>query len=154
MLDLGRAEQARAEFGQAVAIRQAMIEPDPGTSPYLGGLAAALRGSGRARIAEGDAASGAADLRLAIARLESIPERPADDEFELAYGYGLLAVAENSPAHADRAMEWLRRAVASGSRDSRALRTEAALDALRERPDFRLLMADRDVPSEPFAKSE
>jgi len=37
------------------------------------------------------------------------------------------------------------------SRIGDAVRTEPALDPLRDRPDFRLLMMDLATPAEPFA---
>jgi hypothetical protein len=38
-----------------------------------------------------------------------------------------------------------------GYRSPDAYRTEDALDTLRDRPDFRLLMMDLAMPTEPFA---
>ena len=48
-------------------------------------------------------------------------------------------------------MTWVRRAVALGYRNPKAYRTEYALDPLRARDDFRLLMMDLTTPVEPFA---
>ena len=38
-----------------------------------------------------------------------------------------------------------------GYQDANAFRTEAALGPLRDRDDFRLLMMDLTMPTEPFA---
>jgi hypothetical protein len=48
-------------------------------------------------------------------------------------------------------MTLLQEAVALGYRLTDAIRTEPALDSLRDRPDFRLLMMDLEFPAEPFA---
>jgi hypothetical protein len=48
-------------------------------------------------------------------------------------------------------MGLLRRAVADGYRDADAIAREVALDPLRPRPDFRLLMLDLAFPDRPFA---
>ena len=48
-------------------------------------------------------------------------------------------------------MDRLHRAVAMGYRNPDAYRTEEALDPLRDRPDFRLMMMDLAMPVEPFA---
>ena len=48
-------------------------------------------------------------------------------------------------------MAVLRRAVAMGYRSPDAFRTESALDALRQRTDFRALMMDLVFPTGPFA---
>jgi hypothetical protein len=49
-------------------------------------------------------------------------------------------------------MALLTKAVTMGYRNRYAYRTESALDALRNRPDFQLLMMDLAFPAEPFAK--
>ena len=45
-------------------------------------------------------------------------------------------------------MEWLGRAVANGFRNANLLRIESALDPLRERSDFKKLVAEllKDIP--------
>jgi hypothetical protein len=48
-------------------------------------------------------------------------------------------------------MVLLYKAVAMGYRRAGALRTESALNPLRGRDDFRLLMMDLEFPAEPFA---
>ena len=48
-------------------------------------------------------------------------------------------------------MAVLRRTVAMGYRSPDVFRTEAALDALRSRDDFRLRVMDLAMPAEPFA---
>jgi hypothetical protein len=51
---------------------------------------------------------------------------------------------------ADKAMALLRKAAASGYRSPDAYRTESALNPLRARHDFQLLMMDVAFPTEPF----
>jgi hypothetical protein len=48
-------------------------------------------------------------------------------------------------------MALLKKAVAMGYRNPDALRAEPALDSLRGRPDFRLLLMDLAFPAEPIA---
>jgi hypothetical protein len=52
---------------------------------------------------------------------------------------------------AGKSMEWLRRAVAMGYRNRIEVRLESALDPLRGRGDFKLLMMDVAFPAEPIA---
>jgi hypothetical protein len=54
---------------------------------------------------------------------------------------------------AAEAMRLLKPAVAMGYRNSYLFRTESALDSLRGRPDFRLLLLDLSMPAEPFARA-
>jgi hypothetical protein len=49
-------------------------------------------------------------------------------------------------------MALLWRSVTMGFRNPDAYRTELALDALRNRPDFQALMMDRAFPTRPFAQ--
>ncbi len=49
-------------------------------------------------------------------------------------------------------MNLLRQAVAGGYRNADAIRKEAALDPLRGRDDFRLLMMDLAMPTTAFAE--
>ena len=53
-----------------------------------------------------------------------------------------------------KAMTLLRKAVAQGYRDTGTMAREPALDPLRNRPDFRLLMLDLAFPAEPFAPGD
>jgi hypothetical protein len=48
-------------------------------------------------------------------------------------------------ADADRAMCWLRRAVAAGYANAPRVAKDADLDALRDRPDFKVLLADLEA---------
>ena len=52
---------------------------------------------------------------------------------------------------ADRAISELKRAVADGYRDPK-MDTETDFDALRSRPDFRILMLDLTFPANPIAR--
>jgi hypothetical protein len=72
----------------------------------------------------------------------------------LAGRVGTGVSAAEDEAAAARAMEWLRRAVAMGYRNVDELRIESALDPLRSRDDFRLLMMDLAFPAEVFAGRE
>ena len=57
-----------------------------------------------------------------------------------------VSAAEGEEAAA-RAMEWLGRAVANGYRNTNQLRIESALDPLRNRADFKKLMAELEKKS-------
>ena len=52
-------------------------------------------------------------------------------------------------AEAARAVEWLNHAVASGYRNTNQLRIESALDPLRDRADFKELVAELEGKSPP-----
>jgi hypothetical protein len=56
-----------------------------------------------------------------------------------------VAAAKDASAEADRAMAWLRKAVAVGFRDIEQMKQDRDLDALREREDFKRLLADLET---------
>jgi eukaryotic-like serine/threonine-protein kinase len=58
--------------------------------------------------------------------------------------------AEERPSEAERAMALLHQAVVMGYSNVDAYRNEDALDPLRDRDDFRLMMMDLAMPAEPF----
>src|SRR5262249_34016946 len=49
---------------------------------------------------------------------------------------------KESKAEADKAMAWLRKAVAAGSKDVKLMKMDRDLDAVRDREDFQKLLAD------------
>jgi hypothetical protein len=51
------------------------------------------------------------------------------------------AGAQQADAQADRAMGWLKQAVAAGYQDAAHIKEDKDLNALRDRPDFRKLLA-------------
>jgi hypothetical protein len=67
-------------------------------------------------------------------------------------GSGVSAAERQEEAN--KSMEWLRRAVAMGYRSRIELGRDPALDPLRDRPDFQLLMMDMAMPAEPFARTQ
>jgi hypothetical protein len=64
-----------------------------------------------------------------------------------------ISAAEGSE-EAIRAIGWLRRAVGVGYRNANEVRIESALDPLRSRDDFKLLMMDVAFLAEVFAQIE
>ena len=60
--------------------------------------------------------------------------------------------AEESQADADRAMAWLTKAVAAGYKDRASMDTDADLDALRGRDDFRQLLERLPAAESPAQK--
>ena len=100
----------------------------------------------------------------AVALFESDPNLDGERVFLHAGCHALLSTmaglpgtgvsADRSDAEADRAMALLRQAVGMGYRGLVGYRTETALDPLRDRDDFRLLMLDLAFPGEPFERSE
>ncbi len=70
----------------------------------------------------------------------------------LAGVVGTGVAGEEKDAHRDRAMALLRQAADMGYRNPGVFHTETALDPLRGRDDFRLMVLDLEFPREPFAR--
>jgi len=159
---LGRFDRAREGYKEAVAIRERLAKYNPETSLFRSYLAYSLRRLGLARLGGGDAAGAVLATRRACTLYEGLPARSGEEWYELACCHAALASLAGlagsglSPGdaelEADRAMDLIRRAVAGGHRDARSTRREIALESLRPRADFRLLMMDLAFPRDVFAK--
>ena len=132
--------------------------PDP---EYVSKLVAALWRRGITRRDRGEPQGAADDIRRSVALCESLP--PRDMRYHLDKSRALAALASlagrpgtgvavsEGKKSADRAMHWLKLAVSRGYHDFGELRYESALEPLRCRDDFRLLMNELAFPAEPFA---
>jgi serine/threonine-protein kinase len=158
---LGRAAEARDRAAQGVAIREALVKAEPDATEYRAGLADNHLNRGLARRAMGDLVGAVTDIRQAATHFDALPAPTGEHCFVSACGRAALAglagvagsgvPAGEGLAQADRAMALLRRASAMGYRNADAYRNEDALEPLRNRPDFRLLLMDLAMPDEPFA---
>jgi hypothetical protein len=161
---LGRPAEALDHCKRAVTVREALVKEDPLTTVYRGGLAETYLNRGLARRALGDLAGAAADLRRALALYDGLESRTGEQGFLFACSHAALAglagqagsrlSAAEGNEEADRAMALVKMAVAMGYSNADAYRTEDALDPLRNRDDFHLLMLDLAFPAEPFARSD
>jgi serine/threonine-protein kinase len=157
----GLLTEAVSSFEQARAIHEGLVQGHPDVDEYQRGLAYSLSGLGQVQSASDQSARAVESFRRAIAAWERMKIRLPEIRVACAIDHARLAAqasrrgsglpAAEVAAEADRAMTDLRRAVAAGYRDLAALRTETALDPLRGRDDFRLLMMDLAMPADPFA---
>jgi hypothetical protein len=76
-------------------------------------------------------------------------DKPAEAEAQC-----LNVSAGEGEQESARAMEWLGRAVASGFRNTNLLRIESALDPLRDRADFKKLVAELEKNAPPQREKE
>ncbi len=158
---LGRVAEARQQCDRAVGLREALVRENPRVPRYSAGLAENLLNRGLALLAQGDRAGAAADFRRATGLYAAEPS--LDGEHRYLFGCARAALsalagragsgvsAAEAVTEADAAMALLLRAVAMGYRNPDSFRTADALDPLRSRDDFKLLMMDLAMPAEPFA---
>jgi eukaryotic-like serine/threonine-protein kinase len=144
---------------KALAIQRKMV--GAGVSHSRTYLARGINHRGVTLQMCGRAAEAVSAFREAISLLEGLPNPTSGDVYDLACVQSLISgVASNAgsgltaadgQAEADQAMKSLRRAVAAGWKDGAHMRVDTDLDPLRNRVDFRALMMDLAMPSEPFA---
>ena len=105
------------------------------------------------KVKLGRAAEGAADCREATEAFEKLNRTDANSLYNAACFRAVLAAAlrgggpsaeSTKQAHeeADRAMTWLKKAVAAGYHDAAHISKDHDLDALRDRDDFKKLLSD------------
>jgi eukaryotic-like serine/threonine-protein kinase len=159
---LGRATEAREGYRRAIAICEELVLAEPEVTRYRSQLARSVRRLGLVRLAGGNSAGAFKDARKAAALFEGLPSLTNEECYELACCHAALigaagrdgsaTSADNDEVEADKAMDLLRRAAGNGFRNIDTMTKEAALNTLRDRPDFRLLMMDVAMPAKPFAK--
>ena len=157
---MGRAVEAKGLYEQAIASWEAEDKEAPTKERRDLWLLRMIRRHGLALHDLGDFAGAATDVRRSLALWDGMPARWGYDVFETACCHAALAglagragsgvsTAEGE-AETGKAMEALGRAVAMGYRSANEMRIESALDSLRSREDFRLLMSDLTFPADPF----
>jgi serine/threonine-protein kinase len=156
----GQPEAAIIRLRNSIALHEQLVAEHPTVTDYCGGLAYALAGLGRAHHRAGRPAEAVWPLRRALSLRESKPVLGIETHFEMARDHALLSsvVADArsglSAAESDRALDAVRRANAAGYRDPAKFRNDPDLAALRDRDDFKRLMLDLAMPTEPFARSD
>jgi hypothetical protein len=95
-----------------------------------------------------------------VALYDALPLRTGEEWFLSACSHASLAglsgqagsgvSAAEAASEADLAMTRLHKAVAVGYLSVDAFRTADALDPLRDRPNFQLLLMDLAMPADPF----
>jgi tetratricopeptide (TPR) repeat protein len=160
LLRLGRPSEARGRSERAVLLLEALAREARANAEYRWRLAEGYLRFGQAREAKGDHAGAREDWWRAVALLQTIPG--LDDEYTFFHGCCHASLAGPAgqvgtgssdaltSSEADRAMDLLKKAAGMGYRSVATFRNESALDLLRGREDFQLLMMDLAFPAKPF----
>src|SRR5262249_53875763 len=134
---------------------------DPAREKYRNGLAQCLLRSGQISGSSGHVGRAAAEWRRAISIYEGARTRSGASAVPEAGCHAMLSrvaglagsgiPTSDSSREAERAIGLLREAVSEGYL-SYIPGNERALDSIRSRPDFQLLIMDLAVPADPFAR--
>jgi tetratricopeptide (TPR) repeat protein len=148
----GRLDEARALYDRAGAIHEDLAKSNPNNPMWSTGLAFYLRRRGLLEYAAGRFAEAAAANRRAAEIFEPLQNWWHANIFELACCHAMQVLlagkngsgvpASAGPAETDKAMDLLRKAVAAGYQDPYDFRTDAGLESLRQRSDFKKLLAE------------
>jgi serine/threonine-protein kinase len=160
----GKPVEALTAFERAMAIYRKLVDTDPSDILFQSRLALCLGTVGGIHLEAGRPAESAASVRQAVAILERLPTLEPNNRYNLACGYATLAGIATLPgsgmtpaegrAKAERAMQWLHRAVAAGYHNVTLMQQDHDLDPLRSRDDFQALMMDLAMPDDPFARPD
>ncbi|MFI5456219.1 MAG: tetratricopeptide repeat protein [Isosphaerales bacterium] len=158
----GRLDAALAACERALAVREPLVEAHPEVPGHRAGLGETYLRLGQVRCDLENMAGAAAALKRACAYYDAIKSLSEEETFFLACCHAGLAGLAGRPRsgvsateeadQAEKAMALLRRALTMGYRNPYVYRTDSALDPLRIRPDFQLLMMDVVMPTRPFAE--
>jgi eukaryotic-like serine/threonine-protein kinase len=156
---LGRAAEAKGLYDREIALREPILRGNPTDTVQRYWLVCSIRRRGLTLYDIGDPAGAAADARRALGLCDGLPQS-GRNLFETACCHAQFAglagragsgvSAAEGEIEAARAMEWLGRALANGYRNTNQIRIESALRPLRDRADFKKLMAElaKNIPSQ------
>jgi hypothetical protein len=161
LIRLGKPVQARARCERAVAAYGSLLGLAPNVPDDRRAYAETLLRLGQARQMEGNSAAAASDWRRAIAVLDGDSAAGGERDFIGASCHAMLSSVaglqgtglskSGQDVERDLAIDLLRRAIMSKGLGPEIYLTETALDSLRDRDDFRLLMMDLAMPAKAFA---
>jgi tetratricopeptide (TPR) repeat protein len=154
-------EGALRHHREAARIAEALVGEAHDDVHFKGQPPIALRHLALSLQRSGDLAGAVGAARRSVELFGMLPSQSAEQLFELACAHAVLSglagrAGSPVPAAAGRAeghaaMDALRRALVPGNVYPDRLRTDPALDPIRDRDDFRMLMQDVGFPTWPFA---
>jgi serine/threonine protein kinase/tetratricopeptide (TPR) repeat protein len=160
----GRLDEALAACERSLAVREPLVEAHPEFPDYRAALGETYLRLGQVRCDMENLTGAAAAWKRACAHYDGNKSRSGEHTFFLACCHAGLAGLAGRPGsgvsaaegadQAERAMAVLRQSVTLGYRNREAYRTESALDPLRNRPDFQVLILDLAFPTKPFARGD
>ena len=142
-------------------MREPLVEAHPEVPGFRARLGETYLRLGQVQCDQENLAGAAGAWKRGREHLDVTKSRTGQHTFFLACCHaGLAGLAGRSGSgmsaaegvdQAEKAIAMLRQAVTMGYRSPDAYRTESALDPLRNRPDFQVLMMDLVMPTRPFS---
>ena len=149
----GKPEQAIQEYLRTIDIHRRVLATGTDLQRHRAPLVVALLNLAEARVSQGRAAEGLATAGEASPLIGGFPEKWLDFAAIHAMAAGLI---DRDPAGRreclDRAMDFLRRAIAADQASIGAIRSDRRFYALARAADFQALIYDPIFPADPFSK--
>ncbi len=149
---LGKLDEALAECQNALTVRERLVAAHPESPDYRANLGETYLRLGQIRRNMGNLSDAATALRRACEHYDAIKSLAGNCTFFRACCHAGMTGLGSQPGssvssaegddHAQKAMSVLRQAVSLGYRNPVWYRTESALDPIRERDDFKKLLAE------------
>ena len=140
----GKLDQALPLFEETLKLRKAKLGPDhPDTLASMNNLAGSYAALGRHSEA---LPLYEETLKLTKAKLGANHPDTVGTIYDIACTHAqMIAKAEDRGKQADLAMDWLQQAVAAGYKDIAHMKKDTDLDPLRDREDFKKLIAELEA---------
>ena len=157
---LGKRAEAEGEYRKALAIQEKLAADFPAVPEYRSDLARShyrlgllLMGLGKRAETEGEFHKALAIFEKLAAEFPTVPEYRSgfvSSYYNFACLYAITSSKEvdKKPEYADRAMEMLHKAVKAGYTNAAHMAKDTDLDPLRDRADFKKLLASLPKPKE------
>jgi tetratricopeptide (TPR) repeat protein/tRNA A-37 threonylcarbamoyl transferase component Bud32 len=155
LLELDRKEDAIGAFEQLLGIRQKLARDHAARPDVHRELFAAFERLYRAQVAARRAAEAGRTLQAMRSVAETLPRATASDLYNLAWTLALCAASSDGLGErassedrararelADRAVDALRKAIEAGYKNPEHIRRDRDLNAIRDRDDFKALVAE------------
>jgi hypothetical protein len=155
MQTLSQNREAREAYRQAINHLRVAFDQAPQVSEYRQLLSQSCIGLSSCARSLGDAGEAASVTRIRKSLWEYQPNELYGIAFELAQCVPIVTDGEGKRMIADESIQSLKQAVAMGWKDAVKTSRDPALDALRDREDFRRLLGelfDHGFPADPFAR--
>jgi serine/threonine protein kinase len=140
LMALKRQPEADEEYGKALIIRKKLVSDFPATRQYQTVLSATYYARASARLNAGQVIEAIAE----VAECTKSSNWNAENWYDFACVYAIASGknVQKKQEYSDRAMELLNKAVKEGYADAAHMKEDSDLDSLRQRDDFKRLLAD------------
>jgi tetratricopeptide (TPR) repeat protein len=154
--ETGEPAKALESYQRALAVREHIVDANPTLLRTVADVAKSYHDIGRLQMQTGNPGAAREAFDRAAATWAKVPNPHPTDHYSIACIHALQSALTGETnadrqKHAALAVASLNKALAAGFRGLSNLAHDSDLDSLRTRDDFKLLMMDLAMPTDPFA---